>query len=73
MAERRGSGSKDISLASPLYSTGVERVEVNSPCWGAEVPDPMGYMSSEGTIAGHMSGGGGDQEPGNWAYSLPED
>ena len=72
MAERRG-GSKDVSMASPLYSTGVERVEVNSPVWGSDVPDPLGLLSSEGTTAGHMSSGGGDQEPGNWAHSLPED
>lgn len=73
MAERNGSSSKNVSMASPLYSPGVERVEVNSPCWGAEVPDPMGYMATDGTMAGHVSAGGGDQQAGNWAYSVPED
>ncbi len=70
MAER--SSSKNVTMASPLYSAGVHHAEVHSPVSGTDTPDPLGFLSTSPTEAGMLTAGGGDGVN-DWHEEFPED
>ena len=69
--QRGGSSSKDVTIASPLFSAGVHHAEVHSPIWGTETPDPMGFLGMSPTEAKVITAGGGDNVN-DWHEEFPD-